>query len=442
MVNTPPLTYYSSAVKAAMGGDEQFRRAEAVIPGGVNSPVRAWKAVGGHPRFIARGSGAWLWDTEGRRYLDFVGSWGPLILGHAHPAVVAAVSTAAEQGTSFGAPTEREVELAELIVSAVPSAEQVRLVSSGTEALMTAIRIARGLTGKRRIVKFAGCYHGHSDGLLVKAGSGALTLGTPDSLGVPAEIAELTAVARFNDLQSVEQILSESTGDVAAVVVEPVAANMGTVLPEMNFLKGIRELASDHGALLIFDEVVTGFRVAWGGAQNRFGITPDLTCFGKVVGGGLPLAAVAGPRRIMEQLAPVGGVYQAGTLSGNPIAVAAGLATLRELETGVAYERLEHLGTQLDEKIGPAIRDLRRPVTLNRLGSLFTLFLGVDGVSSFEGALAADTQAFGRFFQGLLDRGIYVPPSQFETSFLSLAHTDDDVSQLAHAVGESLAAAL
>jgi glutamate-1-semialdehyde 2,1-aminomutase len=422
--------------------DEQFRRAEAVIPGGVNSPVRAWKAVGGHPRFIARGSGAWVWDTEGRRYLDFVGSWGPLILGHAHPAVVAAVSAAAEQGTSFGAPTEREVELAELIVSAVPSAEQVRLVSSGTEALMTAVRIARGLTGKRRIVKFAGCYHGHSDGLLVKAGSGALTLGTPDSLGVPPEIAALTAVARFNDLQSVEEILAEPRNDVAALLVEPVAANMGTVLPERHFLQGLRELTSSHGVVLIFDEVVTGFRVAWGGAQSRFGITPDLTCFGKVVGGGLPLAAVAGPRRIMEQLAPVGGVYQAGTLSGNPIAVAAGLATLRQLESGAAYDRLEHLGTQLDEKMARAIGGAGRPVTLNRLGSLFTLFLGVDGVNSFEGALAADTKAFGRFFQGLLDRGIYIPPSQFETSFLSLAHTDDDVSHLADAVGESLATAL
>jgi glutamate-1-semialdehyde 2,1-aminomutase len=400
--------------------------------------VRAWKAVGGTPRFIVRGSGAWVWDTEGHRYLDFVGSWGPLILGHAHPAVVAAVSAAAEKGTSFGAPTTQEIDLAELIVGALPGADQVRLVSSGTEALMTAIRLARGHTGKRRIVKFAGCYHGHSDSLLVKAGSGALTMGMPDSLGVPAEVAGLTAVATFNDLQGVRDILSHGADDVAAVVVEPVAANMGTVCARAGFLEELRQLTIDRGALLIFDEVVTGFRVAWGGAQRRLGVTPDITCLGKVIGGGLPLAALAGPRDVMEGLAPVGGVYQAGTLSGNPIAVAAGLATLQQLASGQAYERLEHLGTLLERQVVAALGNTDAPAVINRFGSLFTVFLGVRAVESFAQVLSADTAAFGRFFQALLARGIYYPPSQFEAAFLSLAHTEGDIAYLATAISESL----
>ena len=352
--------------------------------------------------------------------------------------MVAAVSAAAELGTSFGAPTTQETDLAELIVGALPGADQVRLVSSGTEALMTAIRVARGHTGKRRIVKFAGCYHGHSDGLLVKAGSGALTMGLPNSLGVPAEVAGLTGVATFNDLQGVQDMLSHGGDDVAAVVVEPVAANMGTVPARAGFLEGLRQLTADNGVLLIFDEVVTGFRVAWGGAQRRLGVTPDITCLGKVIGGGLPLAALAGRREIMEGLAPVGGVYQAGTLSGNPIAVAAGLATLRQLASGQAYKRLEHLGTLLERQVGGALRNTGMPAVLNRFGSLFTVFLGVTTVESYAQVLTADTAAFGRFFHALLERGIYYPPSQFEAAFLSLAHTEDDVAHLATAISESL----
>jgi glutamate-1-semialdehyde 2,1-aminomutase len=422
--------------------DDLFRRARAVTPGGVNSPVRAWRAVGQTPRFIARGSGAWIWDTEGRRYLDFLGSWGPLVLGHAFPSVVAAVERAAEQGTSFGAPTLGEVELAEVLVGALPGAEQVRLVTSGTEAVMTAIRLARAQTGRRRIVKFAGCYHGHSDGLLVRAGSGGLTLGIPDSAGIPSEIAGLTAVAPFNDLGGVRRILSNLGGEVAAIIVEPVAGNMGTVLPAPGFLEGLRDLATRSGALLIFDEVITGFRVGWGGAQALFGVAPDLTCLGKIIGGGLPLAAVAGPRAIMEQLAPSGSVYQAGTLSGNPIAVSAGLATLRELASGTAYERLEGLGGVLEATLGSTLAGLQRPVCLNRCGSMFTLFLGVGCVETYGDAVEADTTAFGRFFHALLERGVYVAPSQFEAAFISLAHTEADVRQFAAAVAESLAEVL
>jgi glutamate-1-semialdehyde 2,1-aminomutase len=424
--------------------EEFFNRAAAVIPGGVNSPVRAWQAVGGSPRFIDRARGAWLWDRDGRQYLDFVGSWGPLILGHAHPAVVGAVTAAAERGTSFGAPTQAEVELAELIAGALPGVDQVRLVSSGTEAAMTAIRVARAHTGRDRIVKFAGCYHGHSDGLLVRSGSGGLTLGVPDSAGVPVDIARLTEVATFNDLDSVQKILMQPQSDVAAVIVEPVVGNMGTVLPEAGFLQGIRDLTLKHGVVLIFDEVITGFRVAWGGAQSRFGVTPDLTCLGKIVGGGLPLAAIGGRKEIMEQLAPVGRVYQAGTLSGNPIAVAAGLATLRALADGQpqAYLRLEELGAALEEKMGAIFGRLSRPACLNRLGSMFTFFLGVGKVRSFADTQQADKEAFGRFFQGLLRRGIYMPPSQFEAAFISLAHTEADVERLAEAAAESLAEAL
>jgi glutamate-1-semialdehyde 2,1-aminomutase len=366
------------------------------------------------------------------------------VLGHAAPAVVSAVTRAAEHGTSFGAPTAAEVELAELIVRAFPAVEQVRLVNSGTEAVMTAIRIARAHTGRRHIVKFAGGYHGHSDGLLVRAGSGALTMGAPDSDGVPAEIAALTAVAVFNDLESVESILSAPEADVAAVIVEPVGGNMGTVLPAAGFLEGLRRLTASSDALLIFDETITGFRVAWGGAQTRFGMAPDITCLGKVVGGGLPLAAIAGPRSIMEQLAPVGRVYQAGTLSGNPLAVAAGLATLRELECQgtAAYARLEHLGSLLEDGLRAVLGKLPRPACLNRFGSMFTLFLGVDRVDGLAQAMATDTAAFGRFFHEMLGRGIYLPPSQFEAAFISLAHTEADITSFTEAAADSLARAL
>jgi glutamate-1-semialdehyde 2,1-aminomutase len=420
-----------------------FQRATAVIPGGVNSPVRAWRGVGGSPRFVARGLGPYLWDVDGRRYLDFVASWGPLICGHAHPAVIAAVVAAAERGLGFGAPTEGEIELAEMIVAALPGAERIRLVSSGTEAVMTALRLARAHTARTRIVKFAGCYHGHSDGVLVQAGSGGLTFGVPDSAGVPEAVAGLTAVARFNDLDSVAHILQASGADVAAIIVEPVVGNMGTVVPEPGFLHGLRDLADRHGTLLVFDEVITGFRLAWGGAQTRFGVTPDLTCLGKVVGGGLPLAAVAGRREIMERLAPGGAVYQAGTLSGNPLAVAAGLATLRLLADGRAYERLEQLGSAVEDTLRGGLSSLERPVCLNRIGSMFTLFLGVEGpVSDLQTALAADRAAYGRFFHAMLEREIYLPPSQFEAAFLSLAHTRDDAVQMAERALACLAATL
>jgi glutamate-1-semialdehyde 2,1-aminomutase len=353
------------------------------------------------------------------------------------------VVAAAERGLGFGAPTEGEVELAEMIVAALPGAERVRLVSSGTEAVMTALRLARAHTARSRIVKFAGCYHGHSDGVLVQAGSGGLTFGVPDSAGVPEAVAGLTAVARFNDLDSVARILQASGAAVAAVIVEPVVGNMGTVVPEHGFLQGLRELADRHGALLVFDEVITGFRLAWGGAQSRFGVTPDLTCLGKVVGGGLPLAAVAGRRDIMERLAPGGAVYQAGTLSGNPLAVAAGLATLRLLADGGAYERLEQLGSIAEDTMRRGLAALRRPVCLNRIGSMFTLFLGIEGpVRDLQTALAADKRAYGRFFHAMLEREIYLPPSQFEAAFLSLAHTRDDVVQMAEQALACLTATL
>lgn len=421
--------------------EKLFGRATAVIPGGVNSPVRAWGAVGGSPRFVRRGLGAYVWDVDGRRYLDFVASWGPLILGHAPPSVVASVSAVAEQGLSFGAPTSGEVELAELLVEALPGAEQVRLVSSGTEAVMTAIRLARAHTGRARILKFCGCYHGHSDGVLVQAGSGALTFGVPDSEGVPPQVAELTAVAEFNDLAGVRAILETPGSDIAAVIVEPIVGNMGTVPPEPGFLEGLRELTAATGALLVFDEIITGFRVAWGGAQRRFGVAPDLTCLGKIIGGGMPLAAVAGPRQIMERLAPVGGVYQAGTLSGNPLSVGAGLATLRELAAGSAYERLEKLGSALDAGLRARVDGLPHPVCINRVGSMFTVFLGVEAVRNFGEARRCDLKAFGRFFRGMLGRGIYMPPSQFEAAFISLAHTEADVAQFSDAAAASLAEA-
>jgi glutamate-1-semialdehyde 2,1-aminomutase len=354
--------------------------------------------------------------------------------------VVAAVVTAAERGLGFGAPTEGEVELAGMIVGALPGAEQVRLVSSGTEAVMTGLRLARAHTQRSRIVKFAGCYHGHSDGVLVQAGSGGLTFGVPDSAGVPEGVAALTAVAQYNDIDSVGAIL-ESTGDVAAIIVEPVVGNMGTVAPEPGFLEGLRSLADAHGALLIFDEVITGFRVAWGGAQSRFGVVPDLTCLGKVVGGGLPLAAVAGRRDVMDQLTPGGPVYQAGTLSGNPLAVAAGLATLRLLAEAASYERLEQLGRAAEDTLRTGIARLGRPACLNRVGSMFTLFLGVEQVRDLRTALGADSGAYARFFHGMLEEGFYLPPSQFEASFISLAHTRDDVVHMAERAVACLAAA-
>jgi glutamate-1-semialdehyde 2,1-aminomutase len=411
--------------------DQLFRAACELIPGGVNSPVRSWRAVGGHPRFIARGDGARIVDVDGDAYVDMVGSWGALLLGHAPRSVVRAVTESAAGGTTFGAPTEREVELARLLVDAVPSVEQVRLVSSGTEATMSALRLARAATGRDVVVKFAGCYHGHVDSLLVKAGSGLLTLGVPDSPGVPAALAALTLTAQFNDRDGIRQIFRQRGREIAAVIVEPVAGNMGVVPPADGFLETLREECSAAGALLVFDEVITGFRIGWTGAQGRYDVRPDLTCLGKVIGGGLPLAAFGGRADLMQRVAPAGPVYQAGTLSGNPLAVAAGTATLEAIRAEPdAYDRLERLGATAERGLRSALVDAGVRGTVNRVGSMLTLFFGVARVTGFGEATAADTERFNRFFHGMLAEGVYLPPSQFEACFLSLAHTEADVERL------------
>jgi glutamate-1-semialdehyde 2,1-aminomutase len=411
-----------------------YEESRRVIPGGVNSPVRAWKAVGGEPLFIQSGRGAEVVDVDGHTYVDLLGSWGPLILGHAHPAVVATIAEGARGGTSFGAPTPGELELARLLVRAVPSLEQVRLVSSGTEATMTTLRLARAATGRDLVVKFAGCYHGHVDALLVRAGSGALTLGVPDSPGVPAALASLTLIAEFNDREGARELLRRRGREIAAVIVEPVAGNMGVVPPAPGFLETLREETARAGTLLVFDEVITGFRVAWGGAQERYGVTPDLTCLGKVIGGGLPLAAFGGRRDLMERLAPAGPVYQAGTLSGNPLGVAAGLATLTTVrDTPGAYDRLEELGTLVEQALREAAAAAGVMACVNRVGSMLTLFLGVEEVRDFASAQRADTARFARFFRAMLAEGVYIAPSQFEAVFLSLAHTAAHIDRIAAA---------
>ena len=417
-----------------------YAHACRVIPGGVNSPVRSWKAVGGQPLFLQRGRAAEVVDADGRAYLDFLGSWGALILGHAPPPVSAAIAQRAAAGTSFGAPTGGEVELAQHLVDALPSVEQVRLVNSGTEATMSALRLARAATGREAVLKFAGCYHGHVDALLVRAGSGALTLGVPDSPGVPASVTALTWTAEFNDVAGVRDFLRARAQELAAVIVEPVAGNMGVVPPEPAFLEMLREETARAHCLLVFDEVITGFRVGWGGAQGRYGVTPDLTCLGKVIGGGLPLAAFGGRRDLMEQLAPRGAVYQAGTLSGNPLAVAAGLATLDTLrQTPGAYDRLEQLGARAEELLGQALAAARIRACVSRVGSMLTLFFGVDEVHDYADVRHADTAAFARFFHGMLEAGVYLPPSQFEAMFLSLAHTEADIDRLGRAARTVLA---
>ncbi|MFQ5817784.1 MAG: glutamate-1-semialdehyde 2,1-aminomutase [Terriglobia bacterium] len=420
---------------------EWFCRAQEKIPGGVNSPVRAFKAVGGEPLFIQHAQGACLTDVDGNTYLDYLGSWGPLILGHAHPAVVVAVGQAAACGTSYGAPTPGEVELAELIGEAFPSVEKVRLVNSGTEATMSALRVARAFTGRKTIVKFEGCYHGHADSLLARAGSGVATLGLPDSAGVPEEFVQFTLTLPYNDLAAVEaafQSRSFGTGrEIAAVIVEPVAGNMGCVLPQGGFLEGLRALTERHGALLIFDEVITGFRIAYGGAQERFGVRADLTTLGKIIGGGLPAGAYGGRRDVMEQVAPVGPVYQAGTLAGNPLAVAAGATALRLLTQPETYEKLEALGAQLAEGLTQAARAAGVPVQVNRAGSMLTVFFTDTPVTDFASAKRADTVRFARFFHGLLARGVYWPPAQFEAAFVSLAHTSADITKTVAAAAET-----
>jgi glutamate-1-semialdehyde 2,1-aminomutase len=413
-----------------------FDRAQARIPGGVSSPVRAFGAVGGEPFFVARGDGAYLIDTDGRRYVDYVQSWGASILGHAHPKIVEAVQKAAADGTSFGAPTAREVELAEAICARVPSVDKVRLVSSGTEAAMTAVRLARGATGRSKIVKFAGGYHGHLDALLVEAGSGVATFGLPGSAGVTEGTVADTVVAPYNDTAALDDVFSRLGDEVAAVLVEPVAANMGLVPSDDGFLAGLRDRCDAHGALLVFDEVITGFRVGPAGAQGVYGVTPDLSLFGKVVGGGLPLAAVGGRADLMDELAPVGPVYQAGTLSGNPLATAAGLAALSLLDDG-AYARLESTATRLADGLSEAFATAGAPAWVPRARTLVGLFFADDPVRDYEGARSADHKAYASFFHGLLDRGVYIAPSGYESIFPSLAHGDRELAQTLTAAGDA-----
>lgn len=432
------LTPYESDVRetpsmTSRQSEKLFKRAQKKIPGGVNSPVRAWKAVGKSPRFIVRGKGAYLFDVDGKSYLDFVSSWGPLILGHAHPKVVASLKRVLERGTTFGAPTPGEVELAELVCERVGSIEKLRLVNSGTEAAMSAIRLARAFTRRNKIVKFDGCYHGHVDGLLVRAGSGPATLALPDSPGVPPSFSSETLVGLFNDLDGVEAIFRAYPDSIAAVIVEPICGNMGVIPPVPGFLSGLRETTRRYGALLIFDEVITGFRVAPGGAQALYGVRPDLTCLGKILGGGLPLGAFGGKKEIMDLLAPEGPVYQAGTLSGNPLAVTAGLVTLRELSRAGLYEKLEQKGRRLEEALEAILGAHHLRAAVNRVGSMLTLFFGVERVQNASDARRCDRDQFARFFQGMLEHGFYFPPSPLEAAFISLAHTDRDLEKMLQA---------
>jgi glutamate-1-semialdehyde 2,1-aminomutase len=414
-----------------------FERAQKLIVGGVNSPVRAFRAVGGTPPFIRSAEGCTLTDADGNRYIDYVGSWGPAILGHAHPAVVERVRDAAGRGLSFGAPTELEVQFAELLMKHYPSIEMLRCVSSGTEATMSALRVARGFTGRDVIVKFDGAYHGHSDSLLVKAGSGAATFGAPDSAGVPADMVKHTVSATYNDSAGLQALFAREGQRIAAVIVEPVAGNMGCVPPEPGFLQAIIELTKKHGALSIFDEVMTGSRLARGGAQERFGLKPDLTCLGKVVGGGMPLAVYGGRADVMGKVAPLGPVYQAGTLSGNPVAVSAGLATLERLDASV-YERLEVLGARLEAGLAALVQSAGRPLTVQRVGSMITLFFQRGPIRSWDDAKHADTAAFGRFHGGLLAEGVYWPPAQFEAAFISTAHDEAAIDRTIAAAAAAL----
>ncbi len=413
-------------------------RAREVMVGGVNSPVRAFKAVGGEPLFFERAEGPRLFDADGNAYLEYVGSWGPMILGHGHPAVVEAVIAAARRGFSFGACAEDEVRLAEEVRARVPSMERVRMVNSGTEATMSALRAARGFTGRDKIVKFEGNYHGHGDALLVKAGSGALTFGVPDSAGVPADVAKATLTAHYNDLGSVREVVAAADGDVAAIILEPVAGNMGVVPPADGFLQGLRALCDEHGIVLILDEVMTGFRVARGGAQARYGVRPDLSCFGKVIGGGFPVGCYGGRAEIMSRISPEGPIYQAGTLSGNPVAMAAGLATLHQLDEPL-YDTLERRSAALEDGLRAAAADAGVAATTNRVGSMVTLFFQEGPVTDHASATRSDTERFGAWWRGMRDRGVFLPPSQFEALFVSAAHASDDIEATVAAAREVLA---
>lgn len=413
-----------------------FAEALKYIPGGVNSPVRAFRAVGGNPFFVNRASGSKVWDVDGNELIDYVCTWGPAILGHAHPKIIAAVKAAAEHGTSFGIPNPLEVTMAKLICELVPSVKKIRMTSSGTEACMSAIRLARGFTRRDKIIKFDGCYHGHVDSLLVRAGSGALTFGHPDSAGIPAAFTSHTIVAPYNDVEAVKAIFAANQNQIAGIIVEPVPGNAGLYLPKPGYLEFLSEITRADGALLIFDEVMTGFRLARGGAQERFGITPDLSCFGKVIGGGLPVGAFGGRAEIMDYLAPLGPVYQAGTLSGNPIAMAAGLANLHELQTVGAYAQLEELGAQLEAGLKDAAKSAGVPVTFNRCGSMFCGYFTGEPVHNAADALRSDRERFKKFFHGLLDAGIYLAPSQFEAGFISTAHTPADIEKTVQAAAK------
>ncbi|BBO66082.1 glutamate-1-semialdehyde 2,1-aminomutase 2 [Desulfosarcina alkanivorans] len=406
-----------------------FKRAQELIPGGVNSPVRACRSVGTDPLFISRADGCRLFDADGNPYIDYIGSWGPMILGHRHPAVIAAISSVLEQGTSYGAPTDLEVELAGMVVDAVASVDMVRMVNSGTEATMSAIRLARGYTGRDKIIKFDGCYHGHADSLLVEAGSGVATLQIPGSPGVPASFVEHTLSLPYNDIDTVRKVMAEQGDRIACIIVEPVAGNMGMVLPDGQFLETLRETTEKYGAVLIFDEVMTGFRVAFGGAQARFGITPDLSCFGKIIGGGLPVGAYGGRREIMEYIAPQGPVYQAGTLSGNPLAMAAGIATLNQLKEDGFYERLDARADMLINGLKSIAEKAHIPVSCNRAGAMLGLFFTDRPVKNFADAKTSDLRRFSSYYQGMLENGVYLAPSQFEAFFLSAAHDDNAIEQ-------------
>ncbi len=417
--------------------DALFERSQVVIPGGVNSPVRAFRSVGGTPRFIERGSGAYLWDADGKRYIDYVGSWGPAILGHAHPSVVAAVQRAAANGLSFGAPTASELEMAEMLCRLMPSIEQVRLVSSGTEATMSAIRLARGFTGRSRIVKFEGCYHGHADALLVKAGSGALTFGQPSSAGVPPEVTAHTLVLDYNDVEGVRRAFDQHGAEIAAVIVEPVAGNMNLIRPRHEFLHALSSLCTEHGAVLIFDEVMTGFRVHPGGAQALYGIRPDLTTLGKIVGGGMPLGAFGGRRDIMRSIVPLGPVYQAGTLSGNPVAVAAGLATLAEAQSHELHEALATATQRLVDGLTSAATAASVPFSAQAVGGMFGAYFRSTVPKTFAEVMESDGEAFNRFFHEMLHRGVYLAPSAFEAGFVSTAHTNADIDATVAAAADA-----